>query len=294
MPEKISSLEQQAHATKLLYYRQDARSVFLLLVTLVLIIVPMLEAPPSELVFPWLVLSALFCFNACIINHNHIHHPTFRHAILNELFSHLLGLAKGHTSTGVVVAHNLNHHRYHGAEEDWIRTSLAGDGPGMFRLFRYIFRASRTMAHERNRQTAPKLTTRQLRQLHRERISLWGFMMLVLWLDWEQALVFVFLPWGLGMMMLTGVNLLQHDGCRPDDRYRNSRNFTSRLGNWFFFNNGFHTAHHLQPQMHWSRLRGFHTCNLSSRVPASLNERSILSYLLRHYLLALRPPREMP
>lgn len=278
-----------AHAGQLLNYRQDRRSVLFLLVTLTLLIVPMVVAIPGGLQPAWLLLSTLFCFNACIINHNQIHYPTFKNRWLNELFSHLLGIAKGHTSTGVVVAHNFNHHRYHGAQQDWIRASLAGEGPGILRLLRYVIGASVAMARERNRPTAPQLPKAQQRQLQRERLSLWGFMALMLWLDWQQALLFVFLPWLLGMAMLTGVNLLQHDGCQPDDPYRNSRNFTGALGNWFFLNNGFHTLHHLQPQLHWSQLRQLHEEQLAGKVPHTLNEKSILAYLSNHYLMALKP-----
>ena len=272
----------------LLHYREDRRSMLFLLVALALLIVPFFVTPSGWMAVPWIALSTLFCFNACIINHNHIHHPTLRNRKLNEVFGHLLGMAKGHTSNGVLVAHNLNHHRYHGGDRDWIRPSLAGQGPGVVRLIRYVVDASLSMARGRNAPDAPSLPDGLQRQLQRERISLWVFMGLLLWLDWQTALLFVFLPWGLGMVMLTGVNLLQHDGCEPDDPYRQARNFTGGSGNWFFLNNGFHTAHHLKPQMHWSRLRHFHEQELSGRIPARLNEISILAYLSSHYLFASR------
>ena len=275
-----------ANTAGLLCYREDRRSVVFLLLTLAFLIGPFLIPPEGPAVVPWILLSSLFCFNACIINHNHIHHSTLRSSRLNEGFGHLLGLAKGHTSHGVLVAHNLNHHRYHGGEQDWIRPALAGRGPGITRLVRYVIAASISMARGRNAADAPPLPQGLLRQLWRERLSLWLFMGLILWFDWQSALLFVFLPWLLGMLLLTGVNLLQHDGCQPDDPYRNSRNFTGRLGNWFFLNNGFHTAHHLKPRMHWSRLREFHEQHLGQLVPDRLNECSILSFLFRRYLLA--------
>jgi fatty acid desaturase len=277
----------------LLHYRQDRRSLLFLLVTLTLLMTPFFVPPTGLAAVPWISLSTLFCFNACIINHNHIHHPTLRNRWLNEVFGHLLGLAKGHTSIGVLVAHNLNHHRFHGGAQDWIRPSLAGRGPGIVRLVRYVIGASVSMAHGRNAAAAPQLPERQKRQQQRERVSLWLFMGVLLWLDWRCALLFVFLPWGLGMAMLTGVNLLQHDGCEPVDPYRRSRNFTGRLGNWFFLNNGFHTAHHLQPQMHWSRLRRFHEQELAGKIPEQLNRGSILAYLFGHYLFAFRNTGEL-
>lgn len=272
----------------LLHYRQDSRSVLFLLVTLTLLVTPFFAPPTGLAAAQWIALSTLFCFNACIINHNHIHHPTLRNQWLNEVFGHLLGLAKGHTSNGVLAAHNLNHHRYHGGKQDWIRPSLAGRGPGIVRLARYVVGASVSMARGRNAADSPRLPERLKRKLQRERVSLWLFMGLLLWLDWHSAVLFVFLPWVLGMTMLTGVNLLQHDGCDADDPYRHSRNFTGGLGNWFFLNNGFHTAHHLKPQLHWTQLRRFHERELAGRIPMRLNEDSILAYLFRHYLFAFR------
>ena len=278
----------RGEAAGLLHYRQDRRSLLFLLVTLTLLISPFFVPPTGLATVPWIAFSTLFCFNACIINHNHIHHPTLRNRWLNEVFGHLLGLAKGHTSNGVLVAHNLNHHRYHGGRQDWIRPSLAGRGPGVVRLMRYVFGASVSMAHGRNAADAPQLPHRLKQQLQRERASLWLFMGLLLWLDWRSALLFAFLPWGLGMAMLTGVNLLQHDGCEPDDPTRQSRNIPGGLGNWFFLNNGFHTAHHLKPQMHWSQLRRFHEQQIAGLIPLRLNEDSILGYLFGHYLFAFR------
>jgi len=269
-----------------LYYREDRRSLLFLLLTLSLLATPFFVMPAAPLLLPWILLTTLFCFSACIINHNHIHHPTLRDGRWNEMFGHLLGLAKGHTSNGVLTAHNLNHHRYHGGAQDWIRPALAGQGPGTVRLMRYVVMASFSMARGRNAADAPPLPENLVRQLRRERISLWLFMALLLWLDWRCALLFVFLPWGLAMLMLTGVNLLQHDGCLPADPYQTSRNFTGRLGNWLFFNNGFHTAHHLRPDLHWSQLRRFHERELEGLIPEHLNERSILSFLFTDYLLA--------
>jgi len=283
--------ESEAKQGRLLNYRQDRRSILFLFVTLWLLVTPLCITIPGDLVLPWISLSSLFCFNACIIAHNHIHHATFMTAWHNELFSHLLGIAKGHTSTGVVVSHNLNHHRYHGAEQDWSRASLAGSGPGLVRMLRYVINASVTMARGRNAVSAPRLKASQKSQLQRERLTLIAFLLPVLLLDWRQAILFVFFPWCAGMAMLLGVNLMQHDGCQTEDPYRNSRNFTSRLANWFFLNNGSHTAHHLQPQLHWSHLRRVHEQTLSDKVPVALNKSSILAFLLSHYLLSFSSER---
>lgn len=272
----------------LLRHRADRRSLLFLVLTLTMLGSSFWVAPEGLAKGVWLLFSMLFCFNACIVNHNHIHSAIFHDTRLNEFFGHLLGMAKGHTSSGVMVAHNLNHHRFHGSDEDWIRTSLAGDGPGFVRLLRFIIKASISMARGRNAADAPTLPRPIAQRLRRERASLRLFVLVLLLIDWQHTAQFIFLPWGLAILMLTGVNLLQHDDCCPSDPYRACRNFTGRFGNWFFLNNGFHTAHHMQPQRHWSELRRYHEEELADRIPDRLNERSIVAYLLLHYLLAPR------
>ena len=43
-----------------------------------------------------------------------------------------------------------------------------------------------------------------------------------------------------------------------DPPYNHSRNHIGRVLNWCLFNNGFHTAHHMRPGLHWSELPDFH------------------------------------
>lgn len=61
----------------------------------------------------------------------------------------------------------------------------------------------------------------------------------------------------------------QHAGLDLDDHLGASRNNESRLYNLVTFNSGYHTAHHVKPWLHWSRLPGFHH-ELRDRIPAEL------------------------
>ncbi len=73
--------------------------------------------------------------------------------------------------------------------------------------------------------------------------------------------------------------LLQHDGCAPGTVLGESRNFIGPLGNWLFFNNGFHSAHHQQPGAHWSTLPARHALLRANLPGADLEQPSILAYL---------------
>jgi fatty acid desaturase len=216
---------------------------------------------------------ALLCFVASIVNHNHMHAPMFRHHALNVALNILLSLARGHSATGIVVPHNLNHHVHEGSGEDWIAPHFAGRGPGVLRLARYIAVASANMAVRRWAASAPTLPRRWRASALLEKAALWLLVLATLFFaGWKGLLLILVLPWLAGLAMLVGVNLLQHEGVREG-----SRDFTGPLTNWLLFNNGYHTVHHLFPALHWSRLPGKHR----ETAPRAHEERSLLRYLAR-------------
>ena len=93
--------------------------------------------------------------------------------------------------------------------------------------------------------------------------------------------LYLALPWFLGAFLLVSVNLYQHAGCNPENIYEGSRNFVSPIENWFFFNNGYHTAHHLIPNKHWSELANYHA-EVCKDIPPVLNQKSILIFLIKN------------
>ncbi len=153
--------------------------------------------------------------------------------------------------------------------------------------------ASLTMAKGR-RQSPPVSCRLQRNRIRIERVVLGAFILLLLYIAGLKALVFVGIPWALGICMLVGVNLLQHDGCEAGAGYRNSRNFTGKFGNWFFFNNGYHTIHHIDPGLHWSQLAEAHELEIKPHLPVDLQRPSIVAYLLQHYIFRLADPAAKP
>lgn len=280
----------------LLRYAADMRSLLCVALTLTLLILPLFWSIPVAVTPVWIGVSSVLCFVCCIVNHNHIHLPVFYPPILNSVLAVFLTLAKGHTSAGVIAAH-CNHHRHNGTAQDWIRPALAGHGPGLMRLARFIVMASVTMAAGRNGRAAPRLPAAMQRQLRLERVALLAFLATAFYIDAAAAALFVLVPWVAGLLSLVGVNLLQHDGCDPQSRFNHTRNFTGRLGNWLFFNNGYHTIHHLAPRLHWSALPDAHRRRVASHVDPTLNVRSILGFLACDYVLSMsirRAPRYEP
>ncbi len=258
---------------------QDARSVAFILVTLTLLCMPHGVAVPDWLAPAWIVIVALLCFAASIVNHNHMHCATFRSPVANGAFEFALTLARGHTASDVIVPHNLNHHAEANREADWIRPQLAGEGLGWLRLARYVCKASFNMGVQRLHSGAPWLPPDKVASARAQRILLWVAILVACLHDPVVFLLFNALPWLAGLVVLVGVNLLQHDGCDERMPFGESRNFTSRVGNWLLFNNGYHTAHHFEPSRHWSELPALHA-TLRARLPRDdLEVESILGFL---------------
>jgi fatty acid desaturase len=112
-------------------------------------------------------------------------------------------------------------------------------------------------------------------RVRRERVVVLGFITVMMLLNWRATLVYFGVPWLFAQWGIVTINLLQHQDCDHDSDYDHSRNITGRFINWLFLNNGFHTAHHLRPAMHWSRLPKFHSEQVVPNIRSELNHRSL-------------------
>lgn len=259
----------------------DLRSLLFVAIAVSLLYAPHVARPHGLAALTWIVVTAWACFIASIVSHNHLHNAVFSRAPLNIAFNVALGLARGHTASGIIVPHNLNHHPLAARDTDWIRPALAGYGLGWIRLVRYVLRASGNMLVQRVQADAPQLPATQRTSMAIEKIAIAAWVLGLAWSDWQVFLGFNLVPWAGGLAMLVGVNLLQHDGCDPNRPLGESRNFVGAIGNWLFFNNGYHTAHHLEPGLHWSRLPLKHSALRGDLPDADLEHPSILRFLWR-------------
>ncbi|MEW6496428.1 MAG: fatty acid desaturase [Cyanobacteriota bacterium] len=269
-----------------LQHASDWRAIAFVVITYALLLLPLFWQIPVLFALIWVPLSGLFCFCVGIIAHNHMHTPIFQHQWHNQLFNVVLTPAMGHTATQIVIPHNYNHHAYHGGTQDWSRPELAGAGMGIVRLIRYWRRTLKNASGGKHREDVPPLPNHLKQSLPVEKRALLGFVVIVLAIAPLKALVFVGLPWILGILCMLGINLIQHDGCDAQSRFNHSRNFTGRLSNWFFFNNGYHTIHHLKPTLHWSLLPEAHHRLVKPDIASELDVKSILSFLLSQYLFS--------
>lgn len=265
--------------TPRLRHIEDLRSLGFLIATLSLLAL----AWSGWFTGPWIIAASIpLCFICCIIAHNHMHHPTFRGRMWNSVFQLLLMFGIGQPPTGIITAHNERHHGHPDGEEDFVRTNLVGFRSNALNLLAFPFVSIATMFREkpgdlkRWRKTRPRL----FRQALLERIVFWSTIIPALVMDWKSTLLYLGLPWISAQLMLIGVNLLQHQDCDMGSEYDHSRNVTGRFANWFLLNNGFHTAHHLRPSMHWSRLPDYHEKHIRPRINPALDHKSFTGLLI--------------
>ena len=270
----------------ILRYRADIRTVVFVLATASYLAVSLTLSLSVLLGIGWFLGAITLTFACCIINHNQQHCPVFFSRTLNCIFNILLTLTRGHTAQTIVVPHNKNHHRHSCGEGDWISMDNAGDGPGFVRLVRYIYRSCRSMRKQRKLLEAPKLSTAGRKQQMLERVILIVFCISAAFINLPAFIVFICIPWIVSMLLLVAVNLPQHDGCDPSSKYNHSRNFSSPLFNWLFFNNGYHTVHHLRPSLHWSLLPEVHLREVAPYMREELMEKSLVVFVLKKYLLS--------
>jgi beta-carotene hydroxylase len=82
------------------------------------------------------------------------------------------------------------------------------------------------------------------------------------------------------------VNYIQHVHCDPWSPHNHSRNFVSKLTNFWVFNNGFHAAHHEHAGAHWSALPALHA-QIADQIDPALCEQTMFGFCFRVYLLGL-------
>lgn len=217
---------------------------------------------------------------AANVKHNHMHRRTFQRAWANLLLDHWLGWLTGTTSTSILTEHNLRHHGHSNTEDDFVRASLVGFRSQWLNVICFFPRAWAELYFRK------PLDLALWRRTHRslfwravaEQISLWGVLSVLLVWDWRATLLYVVIPWLHGQWWLITFNLLQHQDLAQDDPWQNSRNIVGPCFNFFFFNIGYHTAHHLRPTLHWSELPRFHVHEIAPRIDPRLVSPSLWAF----------------
>ncbi|MBN1206746.1 MAG: fatty acid desaturase [Myxococcaceae bacterium] len=197
------------------------------------------------LVAGWAVLF----WNYAVL-HNHMHVPIVKPSWPRWVVSRTLGLACGFPYRGYYLFH-FNHHKYNDGPGDWGQR-LPGESVPHYlarltlrawfwpwELVANVWRATKTRA--------------QRLELVMDFVLVDGTLLGLLF--WEPLMGLGF--WGMvmvGHVSIYWLNLAAHFGSDPSRKDSLGVTSTSRLYNFFFFNAGFHQAHHYWPQVPWQEL----------------------------------------
>ena len=268
-----------------------------------------LAALPALAAWQWangfnLLLYALLLFltlGVGVIHHNHTHLRLWRGRLANRFTDFYITLLQGHPTFVFWPAHVANHHRHRHGPQDLARTYRFWRGDSND-LLGYLLHPLQAIC------VLYPLFVRWLAGLKRGHSGAFGYCMaqyalwlgswtLLLALDWRRALLYVIVPQLHGLHWLLATNYLQHahaDPGAPGDTGGRAldyaRNFEG-LVNPLLFNIGLHTAHHEHPHAHWSELTALHRERYRARVHPALNERGLLRYMGRVFVLGALWPR---
>ncbi len=240
-----------------------------------------------------LVLLVPLCvtaFQGAVQTHNAIHCPPFRRRFMNKLYQVVLTLIYGHPTSAFVPGHNLSHHKHTQSRRDVMRTTKARLPYHLLNvLFFFVIVAPGIMKGDSayGKHMMGK-HPKWFRQLALEFVALWGVTIALAVVDLEKAIVFWIVPHLYAQWGIVTMNMLQHDGCDVDSEWNHSRNFVSRSINWWTFNNGFHTIHHMHPGMHWSLLPEAHAREVAPHIHPNLDQASLIAYSFRTFVLSRR------
>jgi fatty acid desaturase len=245
---------------------------------------------------PWILpLSLYFGFCAGVFSHNQNHCPTFKSRGLNAFYAAWLSVFYGFPTFAWIPTHNLNHHKY---------VNKAGDATITWRYSKkntwlvastYYFVSAYWQAEPVREYIAKaRAGNRRLyRQIQLQYLTVFGGHALLLALaialrgPGVGILVYAFgflIPALFAAWSMIFINYIQHVHTDPWSEHNHSRNFTSLLGNWLVFNNGYHAAHHESAGLHWSKLPEAHA-KIAAFIHPELNQKSIFGFCLRAYLL---------
>jgi fatty acid desaturase len=236
----------------------------------------------SFLILWW--TSTMFAFFGATITHNAIHVPLFRDATLNSIFQIVLTLTYGWPVSALVPGHNLSHHKFTNGPKDLMRPQKMRYSWNLLNYLVFPIATVRAIskydvAYMRDQ---AKKNRPIYKQYIRECLVFYPLQVLLAWLNWRKYVAVILIPQLYAKWQIIAMNILQHDGCPTpeEDVYNHARNFVGTLDNFFTFNNGYHTIHHMNPGMHWTRLPQEHQRTVVPRIHPNLCQRSIIGYIL--------------
>lgn len=232
------------------------------------------------------VLSAS-AFIQLITTHNTMHTPVFWAKRANRVWQCVLSACIGYPVSVFVPVHNLSHHLGLQTPRDILRTTEVRHRWNLLNLVHHMAMGTvhLHLLHVKYLATMRSSRPRWFAQVMWELVAVVVFFTAIALLAGPlPMLVLVWLPNIVGQLLIVGFGYVQHDGCDHESEYNHSRNFLSPIFNWFISDNGYHTAHHNKPALHWSRGKAAHARDVVPHMHPALDERSLIAYMWRAFV----------
>lgn len=238
-----------------------------------------------------LLAAGYFSFLNAVVIHNHLHQGIFHSRHLNDAFKLALSFGNLYPASANTPSHNLVHHHFEDdGRPDWAAPENVNFRWNLLNLIHFPNVAGPNTFAGVQRWAAVAGREAFRRQYRRETIFAFGLTGVLAVFDFWTTLFFIVLPQLWGARGILRINLIQHDRCDVSSEWNHSRNFVGRWFNWIMCNNGYHTIHHNRAGLHWSVLHEAHEREVKPRIDPSLDEPSMVGFLMRTYVLHfLRP-----
>ncbi len=214
-----------------------------------------------------------------IVQHNHTHVPLFRHRGLNRAVDAALTFVSAVPHPLYRYLHVEIHHRFQNTPEDWTGPFFrAGasfpDRPVPF--WQYCL----TTTGRCWRRGMPSTWRR-----HRTALLICCLPGAVLVLGLvivspTRAALFLLLPWAATAVFLPATNWKQHVGCSYESPSSSANVNFGLLHGVLAFNIGYHSAHHIRPAAHWTKLPHLHARLIADSLPERCVRHGLLLEML--------------
>jgi len=226
-------------------------------------------------VFFWMLLGIIPKAFVSAFNHHHQHVPTFNQKLHNRLMELIFFFQTGIGSNGWFLHHVVGHHvNYLDQEKDESRwKSESGRTMGEMEYSLVVALTGYLRAFQAGRRFPSQ---------QRDFLGMLGLTLSLLgvffYYNWINALFVFALPMMISLFITAWHTYSHHAGLDTDDDVQASYNILDKWFNILTGNLGYHTAHHMRPSLHWSRLPEFHR-KIEARIPSHLYRRSPVRWL---------------
>ena len=235
--------------------------------------------------------ACYFSFLNAVVIHNHLHQGIFHSRRLNMALRCILSFGSLYPASANIPSHNLVHHHFDDdGQPDWAAPGHVSFRWNLLNLIHFPNVAGPNTFAGVQRWAKAAGRRDFTRQYMVENVLAFGLTGVLFVFDFWTTLFFIVLPQLYGARCILRINLIQHDGCDTTSEWNHSRNFVGRAFNWIMCNNGYHTIHHNRAGMHWSQLAEAHRREVVPRMDPSLDEPSMIQYLLRTYIWSVKRP----